>query len=96
MSFQSNTINVNEAARMLNVNPKTVRRYIEKGLLKAEKSAYGYLVREDDAIGVRDMQTAYRNIKNRKEIKEIYVINKELKSDGRSIEDVVGKFQFSF
>jgi len=93
MSFQSNTINTEEAAKLLKINDRTLKRYIQSGLLKAKKKllkSFFYSIDLEDARFLKDSFDMYNEIKN---IKELFVLSEELRNKHRSLEDIAEEFR---
>lgn len=49
-------ITVPEAARRAGRNPETIRRWIRTGRLRSERAGTQHLVREEDLLGLVDVQ----------------------------------------
>ena len=95
MSFQSNTINVNEAAKLLRVDKTKVKRYVKSGLLKAKKKSYlgrNYLFYAIDKKDVSFLRDSFKNYNQIEDIKKLFVLNEELRQKHGSLDDIVKEF----
>jgi len=78
-------MDVNSAAELLDVNPRTVRRYTAKGLLAADNIKGIYFLPAKEVYSLKNSTDCYNSIKN---IKEIYVLSKELNDECRGLERI--------